>query len=133
MTKCLNCEKELLDRQKKYCSISCQSKNWRKNNPDYTKRYNMIERTRKWRKRNPELHRKQGERYNQSIKGKETKREYKLKYPNKVKKDKRMDQINNKQHYQIRYQTRKKYGKLLDGMVYHHITEPYHIDIWDGC
>ena len=132
MNNCLNCEKELTNKQKKYCSISCQLKNWRKNNPDYIKRYKMVERTKKWRKKNPELRKKQIERQNQSIKGKETKRKYKLKYPDKVKKDKKMDRINNKQHYQIRYKTKKKYGKLPNGMEFHHLTEPYHTDIWIG-
>ncbi len=77
------------------------------------------ERVKQWRKDNPEYHLKQI-------------RRYKKKHPEIVKKYKRTDQIKHKENYRVRYQTRKKYGKLPYGMEYHHTTRPYHIDSWIG-
>ena len=42
------------------------------------------------------------------------------------------DKINNKAHHQIRKKTYMKYGKLPNGMEYHHSTEPYNTDVWIG-
>ena len=32
---CVKCRKELINKQKKFCSVSCQLKIWNKNNPKY--------------------------------------------------------------------------------------------------
>ena len=77
---CVVCSKEIIGKQKKFSCLDCKLKQWRKNNPDYIKRYGYVNRNRKWRIENPELHLKQIKKYKEN-------------HPEIVKKYKRKDQI----------------------------------------
>ena len=83
--------------------------------------------------------------YKETLKGKETERVYRLKNRSKireyhkewVKKNKDKVKNNSKRGYEklmsngkvlVEAKTRRKYGNLKDGFLYHHNTIPYNVD-----
>lgn len=104
MINCLICDKLLVGRQVKFCSAKCRCKHFYINCVDFTERYNIIERKRDWRHKKTET------------------------YLNQKKRSNKQDRLKHKFEYNIRQLTYKKYGKLKEGLEYHHTTNPYDKD-----
>jgi len=99
--KCIICEKLLIGRQKKYCSIKCTDKDYRDNNKG---KINM--RSKRYRENNKELIVKQQDKYYKNNKSK-------IKEYNKIYYNSNRDEISEqqKEYYNNNIEKRKKYNE----------------------
>jgi acetone carboxylase gamma subunit len=104
----------LINRQRKYCSVKCQRQQWRKDNPDHVKWYNVSEKKKEWKINNP------------------------IKFHEQQKKERERT----KNERLIRKLTSYKYGKAkkcyecnsMHNVEHHHTTIPYLTDYFvDLC